>query len=266
MEPPPGDTVPVPAGEFEPPPIDGRERRYHLPWEWWDALAIYFIWIVLAGGAAALLAQAFADPLSDAATATGVLAAVILLTLVVLGWVAMRGDRAGVGDAVRRAFGPKRPELRDVWLGIGYGIGGFVVIQLGLGIALTTLIESLGRELPPIQEGVQEAARAGGTVPVLIGVGVVLFGPLGEELLYRGVLYQALARDLPGWPAVGLSGLAFGVTHVEPFVIALTFPLGMLLAWAQRRHGTLLVPLTAHVVFNLIGFTLIAFGDPTATG
>ena len=260
MQPEVGDRIPVPAADWSPAPMDGRDRRHAIPWEWWDALVIYVLWLVVAGAGATIVGSTFSDPLSSESTAVGVLVAVVMLTAVTVSWVRFRGLQAKVPDAVRRAFGVKQPTLRDVALGIGYGLAGFVVVQLGLGIALTTLIDALGRDAPVVQEGVQEAAQAGGVTSLLVGLGVVLLGPLGEELLYRGVLFQALNKHLPAWPAIGLSGLAFGVTHVEGFVIALTFPLGMVLAWVMRRHGTLVVPIVAHVVFNLIGFLLIRSG------
>ena len=143
---------------------------------------------------------------------------------------------------------------------MGWGLGAFVVIQLGFGIALTQLVEALGREIPPVQENVQEAVQSAGGVPVMIAIGVVLLGPVGEEMLYRGVLLQALGKHLPGWPAIGLSSLAFGLTHFEPFVIVLTFPLGLVLAWVSRRRGTIVTAIVAHAVFNLIGVLLIRGG------
>lgn len=240
--------------------MDARDRRYTIPWEWWDAIVIYFLWFFMAASVAAIVALAFADPDAPATTAAGVLAAVVMLVVTTLAWVGFRGNQQGLRDGIRRAFGMKRPTGRDWALGVGYGIGTFIVLQLGLGQAITYLIEVLGREVPEVQVGVQEAAQSGGVVALVLGLAVVVLGPLGEELLYRGVLYQALSKHLPGWPAIGLSGLAFGVTHIEPFVVALTFPLGMVLAWVMRRHGTLVVPVVAHVVFNMISFVVIVAG------
>lgn len=248
---------PVPADDFTPPDRDARDRRWPVPWEWWDAIVIYFLWIFTAGALAITIAGAFADPESDEATAAGVLAAVAVLIGTALLWTNVRGQRAGVSDAVRRVFGPKRPTAADWGAGVAWGVGAFVVIQLGFGALIGALIEVLGREVPAVQESVQEAVRAGGTTPILITLGVVVLGPLSEEILYRGVLYQALAKHLPGWPAIGLSALAFGLTHVEPLVVVLTFPLGMLLAWLVRRRGTIVTAVVAHSVFNLIGAVLI---------
>ncbi|CAN5542826.1 hypothetical protein BH24ACT15_BH24ACT15_01490 [soil metagenome] len=253
----PTDDIPVDADDFHPDPMDQTVRRFVVPWEWFDAVAVYGVWVVLLGAATFAIQQAATQ--RDAAV---VLAAQILISLALLigitaAWVSLRATTAGVDKGLRRALGIKRPQWRDVWRGVAYGIAAFVAVQIGLGAALSTVITWLGGEVPEIQQEVQDAVLGSGSAPLLVVFGVAVLAPLGEELLFRGLLYQGLAKRLPGWPAVGLSGLAFGLTHLEPFVIVLTFPLGMALAWMFRRHGTLVVPAVAHAMFNLIGVIAI---------
>jgi uncharacterized protein len=244
---------------WAPAPLDERDGQHPVPWEWFDAAGIYLAWLILSAGAA-FPVVALVAPEGPAAVAAQILVSVVLLVLVTLAWVHLRGT-PGVPDAVRRALGPRRltaPEaLQEAVRGAGYGVAAFVAVQVGLGSLIGWLVAALDREVPAVQEEVQQAVTGSGATPLLVAVGVAVLAPLGEELLYRGVLYQALAQRLPGWPAIGLSGLAFGLTHVEPLVIVLTFPLGMALAWMVRRHGTLVVPYTAHVVFNAIGVVAI---------
>ena len=237
--------------------MDGRDRRHAIPWEWWDALVIYVLWLVVAGAGATIVGSTFSDPLSSESTAVGVLVAVVMLTAVTVSWVRFRGLQAKVPDAVRRAFGVKQPTLRDVALGIGYGLAGFVVVQLGLGIALTTLIDALGRDAPVVQEGVQEAAQAGGVTSLLVGLGVVLLGPLGEELLYRGVLFQALLRNPLADPFIlGISGgAALG-------------GISMLAFGAAIGLGQAAVPFAAFagaIVTTLLLFGITGFGGRVST-
>ncbi|WP_370325720.1 lysostaphin resistance A-like protein [Euzebya sp.] len=254
------DRVPVDPATYEPPPLDQVARRFGVPWEWYDAIGIYVIWILLAGPVVLAVTALVGGETSDLATASQILVTLVVLVVVTVVWVRLRASAADVADGLRRALGPKRPVAADIRRGVILGVGAFLAVQLGLGLLISSLVEALGQELPEIQEEVQTAVQGEGSVPLLVAFAVAILAPVGEELLFRGVLYQALAKRLHGWPALGLSGLAFGLTHVEPFVIVLTFPLGMVLAWALRRHGTLVVPVVAHAVFNLIGVVLIRLG------
>ncbi|HUG86355.1 MAG TPA: type II CAAX endopeptidase family protein, partial [Euzebya sp.] len=250
------DRVPVAATDFEPAPIGGIVRRYTIPWDWWDAIGIYVVWLVLSISAGFTILS-FVAAESDEALVAQTLITLVLLIVTTGGWVVLLGLSAGVPDALRRAFGVKRVTGRDLLLGMGYGVGAFVVVQVGLGVAITQLIEATGREVPLVQQAVQEAVRGVSAASLTITFAVAVLAPIGEELLFRGVLYQALAKHLTGLSAISLSGVAFGVSHREPLVIALTFPLGMALAWMLRRHGTLVVPILAHSVFNVIGVVAI---------
>lgn len=246
---------PVRHEEFEPPPMDVRVRRFEIPWEWFDAIGIYFTVALFLGLAIGALQLVMSDP-DDVAVASVPLNSLLLLAVTTT-WVGVRASRAQVPHGIRRLFGPKRPILTDVALGIGYGLAALVVIQFGLGTLLTTVIQRLGSEVPDIQPQVQQAIQGSGVAPVVLVIVVALLTPIAEEMLLRGLLYQALAKRMPGWPAIGLSGLAFALAHVEPFVVVLTLPLGVFLAYIFRRHGTLVVPVVAHLVFNLVAVLLI---------
>lgn len=251
------DHLPVDPQDYRAPEMDDRVTRPPVPWEWFDAVGVYGAW-ALSLGLVALVGQQLVDT-EDTATALAVqvLVGLLLLVLITTGWLSLRAAAAGTTRGIRRALGQKRPEPRDLVRGLGYGLAAFAIVQLGIGAAITTAIDVLGQEPPVIQEEVQDALQGAGGMPLLVTFAVAVVAPVAEELLFRGLLYQALAKRLPGWPAIGLSGLAFGLTHLEPFVIVLTFPLGMALAWMFRRYGTLVVPVVAHAVFNLIGVLVI---------
>ncbi|MEX0850303.1 MAG: CPBP family intramembrane glutamic endopeptidase, partial [Gaiellaceae bacterium] len=84
------------------------------------------------------------------------------------------------------------------------------------------------------------------------------------ELFFRGVLFRAV-RDRRGLVA-GLiaTGVGFALIHYIPgpwqdsvLLIAVMFFNGMALAWFYERRGTLVAPIVAHMVFNVIGLSLI---------
>ncbi|MGH2410358.1 MAG: lysostaphin resistance A-like protein, partial [Chloroflexota bacterium] len=97
---------------------------------------------------------------------------------------------------------------------------------------------------------------------VIILTGVVLT-PLVEELLFRGVLYQALRRTMPMGTAALIGSMIFAGMH---FTLALFIPLtvmGYVLAWLYERSGSLIPGMLVHACNNGIILVIIA-GSQTA--
>lgn len=106
-------------------------------------------------------------------------------------------------------MGPIRPSWSHVGWGLVAGVGGFLTIQLSIGLILT----AAGAEDVPEQALLQ--TLDGPLTIVLLVIGAVVLAPLVEEVVFRGVLFQALRRKLGLWPGVVISSLAFGFIHVE---------------------------------------------------
>ncbi|HEV7862046.1 MAG TPA: CPBP family intramembrane glutamic endopeptidase [Acidimicrobiia bacterium] len=97
--------------------------------------------------------------------------------------------------------------------------------------------------------------RDAGTV-VLFFIGAVIFAPLVEELLFRGVLLRGLLRKVEPPTAVLLSAVIFALVHyigdpnTLPFLPALA-GLGAVLAVTALRTGDLSASIFIHAGFNL---------------
>ena len=80
--------------------------------------------------------------------------------------------------------------------------------------------------------------------------------PLVEEMMFRGLLFAALAQWLPAWLAALISSLVFALWHQEPYrVIPLTI-MGLGLAYIYYRSGTLWAPIAAHALNNWLALTI----------
>ncbi len=84
---------------------------------------------------------------------------------------------------------------------------------------------------------------------------VVVLAPLGEELLFRGLLLRGLVRRIRFWPAAVVSSLLFAAAHVDayllwPRAIALVGT-GVVLAWLYRWRGYW-ASVTAHATVNIV--------------
>jgi membrane protease YdiL (CAAX protease family) len=81
----------------------------------------------------------------------------------------------------------------------------------------------------------------------------VIFAPLSEEILFRGVLFGALLRRLSTNHAALISAIVFSVWHAYGFAGSLAVGFGGYL-WAQlyARTGSLLPGMLVHAVLNAI--------------
>ena len=143
---------------------------------------------------------------------------------------------------------------RVVW-GLGTGIAAFV-----LAGALAALQELAGvpvHEQEPLLKALRE-------IPFAIALPwIALVAPLGEEVFFRGYLFRFLASRGPGSLAYAASALAFAGIHFNPSGFLVYAGIGLVLAAAYRRTGSLLVPLLGHAVHN--GLTLVAVYAGAAT-
>ena len=135
-------------------------------------------------------------------------------------------------------------------------IGAYAV--LALYGALLLVPEALGLDVSVLREGNPPPVGAGaGPVAVLLAaVAVIAAAPLGEELFFRGLLYRGLRSRTRMLPALALSGLLFGLFHVNVGVLVPFTGIGMLFAWCVERSGSLWTSVGAHAAFNSLAFGL----------
>jgi len=101
------------------------------------------------------------------------------------------------------------------------------------------------------QSAVEALRRAGqGTGLLAFVLVTVIIAPLGEELLFRGVLYPAVKHA--GYPRLAWWGtsLLFAVIHFNLPILLPLLLLSLLLVWLYEYTDNFLAPLTAHMVFN----------------
>ena len=161
--------------------------------------------------------------------------------------------------AARR--GPVREvlALRARWsdlTGLAVGAG----IQLVLSALAVAIVETFFGGDVPGQEVVEAAESTGDAVArAFVVVGVVVLGPLAEEVVFRGMLLSALLGRGRRW-AVGVSSLSFALLHLlDPnaaFSVPFLLILAVVLGTERLRTGRLGRPIAIHAGFNLV--TVIA--------
>jgi membrane protease YdiL (CAAX protease family) len=133
-------------------------------------------------------------------------------------------------------------------------------LSAGLGLVIVTaLIISIGTAIDPgVRDRTQGIGSPLGTSAVgatLVVFSIVVLAPLGEELLFRGVMLRGLVRRFPFWPSAVASGIVFGASHADvwlylfwPRLLALAAT-GVGLAWLNRQRGYW-CGVTAHATIN----------------
>jgi membrane protease YdiL (CAAX protease family) len=86
--------------------------------------------------------------------------------------------------------------------------------------------------------------------------------PFMEEFVYRGFLFNALARYAPIWLAAIVSGVLFGLSHGSTSAFLPLAASGVVLAYVYQRSGSLTAAMLTHALFNLINVALITIAKP----
>ena len=95
-----------------------------------------------------------------------------------------------------------------------------------------------------------QSAQGATPVPLLL-FALVVAAPVGEEALMRGLIYPLLRRRWSVVVSALVSSLAFAVLHGNVVQVAVTLPLGMLLAFVYEHVNRLWPVIVLHSLFNL---------------
>ena len=221
------------------------------PWQPWEAIPV--------GLAALCTSILVAVVLAGAGAGTGgtpILISALTLSASFVGfsvaWVAIRHGQGARALGLRAARG-----LRELALGGWFGVGLFGVTAFALLPLIVAIWQAVAGSPPgPIEQPILPVEPS--TVQIALGVVAVCVGaPLGEEVFFRGFLFGSLRGRLGFVRAGVISSIVFAVFHVDPLLVALMFFVGMALAWLYERRGSLVAPIAAHAMFNVVGYTLL---------
>ncbi len=161
----------------------------------------------------------------------------------------------------KETFGLNRGKLTTCLVA---GLAGGIVIVLVAPIfsILTSVIIQAFGETPQGQKLVtvisEQSQTEGGIVFLIFFVIMaVVVAPIGEEILFRGILYPSIKQN--GYPKVAAIGTAllFGLFHVNLLTfLSLTF-VGLALIFIYEKTDNLLAPILAHALFNGVNVLLI---------
>lgn len=123
-------------------------------------------------------------------------------------------------------------------------------------------------ELFPLQDDHEQMFLAMSRTGVWGFLAIAVFGPVCEEVTFRGAIEGILLKYTSPWKAVLCSALLFGLIHMNPVQIPFAFALGILLGWLYYKTGSLVPAILSHFINNATGFiTMLTMKDSnTITG
>ena len=227
------------------------EQPVLTPWRPWEAIPV-----ALAALCASIIV---AVVLAAGGAGTGGLS--ILISAIALSgaffgfslaWVNVR-YRQGIGALGLRSTRTTADLAYGGWFGVAlFGVVGFLVLPLIM--AIWTVVT--GSPPDPIDQPIVPGDPS--TFEIVLGAfAVVVAAPLGEEVFFRGFLFGSLRGRLGFFRSALISAVIFAVFHGDPLLILAMIFVGMGLAWLYEKRGSLVAPIGAHALFNIIGYTLL---------
>ena len=152
-----------------------------------------------------------------------------------------------LGFVLMAAFLWRKGYLKDarLWNITTFAFLGWSIL---LGMSLIFLIDILMSLLnvPDFLETSFDVIESG-----WIGIlAVAIIGPVLEEMLFRGAITKELLKQYEPSKAIFISGLIFGIFHLNPAQIFPAMLIGFVLAWLYWRTGSLVPGILIHIVNN----------------
>ncbi|MBP1550178.1 MAG: CPBP family intramembrane metalloprotease [Oscillospiraceae bacterium] len=112
-------------------------------------------------------------------------------------------------------------------------------------IIISTVLYMMGLEVPDMNMVYEHKP----SVYAADVIASVILAPIGEELIYRGVVLRSCAKVSQRF-AIFFSAFVFGIMHGNPYQFVLGFMLGIPLAIITIRTGSLIPAIICHMVNN----------------
>ena len=150
----------------------------------------------------------------------------------------------------------KNEKIKNPLIYIGIGLG-----TVGFGHLLVNAILKLFEGSPLITDAFdifEKAFSANSTIDGFVVIFVVAIGaPIVEEYLFRGALFEELAKICSSKATIFLTALVFGIYHFNIVQTPNTFFMGLVLAYVYYKTRSIKVPIIIHATNNILAMVPI---------
>lgn len=143
-----------------------------------------------------------------------------------------------------------------------------IMLLIVLGIGSQFFISGVIRLIQPIFDKIfseyaetMEGLMSGSPYVVLLLT--IIIAPITEELIFRGVMFLKLRREVPLFAANIIQAVIFGIYHMNIVQGIYAFVLGLVLGYVAIKFKTIMAPIVLHMIVNASAFLLVFFGTST---
>lgn len=160
---------------------------------------------------------------------------------------------------------------------IRYILTAFAAFLIGTPLVLwithtaAAIALAFGQTLPEVgHQTLEQLTHSSDTVAiVLIALSAIVFAPILEELIFRGLLQNALTnmfgRTSQGkWQAIILTSILFTLIHTTAAWHTLPglFALSLILGWLFEKRASIIPSIILHLTFNAFNITMVLLSPP----
>ena len=145
----------------------------------------------------------------------------------------------------KRPAGAEKPGIKE--LAMIVALGGF------LQVFISGMLGIISEIFPDLMKEYAEIMKAAGItdMTVVVFIATVIFAPIGEELLCRGIIFRLAGKVSPKfWVANCIQALAFGIIHANLVQGTYAFFLGAVLGYIYGKYRNIWVCMLLHGAIN----------------
>ena len=236
---------PVEAGSQPPGPV---RATFCWPVSVAVLLTVLTVGVAILGGVIGSLIESTSVAAQWGPTATAAVVGAVLIGAYGLIALAVVGSARNSGaqwwEAVRLY---STPAVAAIAIGLSVGFAARFATAI-----YSLLLEALGIGGAPRADPTK-ILPVGTAGLVLTIVVVCVVAPIVEEMVFRGVLLQSLARRWGVTAGIVISSIVFALAHSSLYAALPIFLLALFLGRLFVRSGTLWQPIAAHAAFNTLG-------------
>lgn len=126
-----------------------------------------------------------------------------------------------------------------------------IVIGIAFSMILSGIVEYVIKFFPSYNE---TSKMIGMSMTSILGIlAVLLFAPIFEEILFRGMVLSEIKTNINITATVIIQGILFGIYHMNLFQSLYASVLGILLGFICVKTGSVVGSIVAHMTFNICG-------------